>query len=165
MLSHFSRVWLFATLWTIAYQPPLSMGFSRQEYWSGLPCSPPGYFPDPGIELASLKSSALVGGFFTNRECLVYMCSRYLYVTHLAIWGDLKAWWGGEEDSWWGDLADRKNQPQESIPGSPRGKPGGSLWFRCRNSMGWPQKGVYGGEAPSVRVEITGRPHLDCQEC
>ena len=35
--------------------------------------------------------------------------------------------WGGEEDSWWGDLADRKNQPQESIPGSPCGKPGGSL--------------------------------------
>ena len=42
LLSHFSRVWLFATLWTIAHKALLSMGFSRQEYWSGLPCPPPG---------------------------------------------------------------------------------------------------------------------------
>ena len=45
-----SRVPLFATLWTVAYQAPPSMGFSRQEYWSGLPCSPPGDLPNPGIE-------------------------------------------------------------------------------------------------------------------
>ena len=45
-----SRVWLFATLWTIAYQAPLSKGFSRPEYWSGLPCPPPGDLPNPGIE-------------------------------------------------------------------------------------------------------------------
>ena len=43
MLSHFSRVRLFATPWTVAYQAPLSMGFSRQEYWSGLPVSSPAY--------------------------------------------------------------------------------------------------------------------------
>ena len=42
--SHFSRVWLFATLWTVA---ALSMGFSKQEYWSELPCPPPGDLPDP----------------------------------------------------------------------------------------------------------------------
>ena len=42
------------------------MGFSRQEYWSGLPCPPPGDLPDPGIELTSLKSPALAGGFFTT---------------------------------------------------------------------------------------------------
>ena len=42
MLSHFSHVWFFATLWTVAYQAPLSMGFSKQEYWSGLPCPSPG---------------------------------------------------------------------------------------------------------------------------
>ena len=41
-LSLFSHVWLFATLWTVAHQAPLFMGFSRQEYWSGLPCPPPG---------------------------------------------------------------------------------------------------------------------------
>ena len=40
----------FVTLWTIARQAPLSMGFSRQEYWSGLPCRPPGDLPNPGIE-------------------------------------------------------------------------------------------------------------------
>ena len=51
MLSHFSRVQFFATPWTVAHQAPLFMGFSRQEYWSGLPCPPPGDLPDPGIEL------------------------------------------------------------------------------------------------------------------
>ena len=45
-----SCVWLFATPWTVAYQAPLSMGFSRQEYWSGLPFPSPGDLPDPGIE-------------------------------------------------------------------------------------------------------------------
>ena len=49
----------FVTLWTIALQAPLSMGFSRQEYWSGLPCLPPGDLPHPGMEPASLVSSAL----------------------------------------------------------------------------------------------------------
>ena len=52
VLSHFSRVQLFVTLWTVAMG--LSMGFSRQEYWSGLPCPPPGDLPDPGIEPGSL---------------------------------------------------------------------------------------------------------------
>ena len=45
---------LFATLWTAARQAALSMGFPRQEYWSGLPCSPSGDLPDPGIEPRSL---------------------------------------------------------------------------------------------------------------
>ena len=49
MLSHFSHVPLFVTLWTLACQAPLSMGFSRQEYWSGLPCPPPGHLPNPRI--------------------------------------------------------------------------------------------------------------------
>ena len=48
MLSRCSRVRLFATPWTVACQAPLSMGFSRQEYWSGLPCPRPGDLPDPG---------------------------------------------------------------------------------------------------------------------
>ena len=58
MLSHFSHVQLFATLWTVALQAPLSMGFSRQEYWNVLPCPPPGAFPDPGIAPLSLRSPA-----------------------------------------------------------------------------------------------------------
>ena len=49
----FSRVQLFATPWTVAYQAPLSMGFSRQEYWNGLPFPSPGDVPNPGIELGS----------------------------------------------------------------------------------------------------------------
>ena len=52
-LSRFSRVQLFATPWTVACQAPLSMGFSRQEYWSGLPFPSPGDLPDPGIKPAS----------------------------------------------------------------------------------------------------------------
>ena len=56
LLSH---VRLFATPWTIAHQAPLSMGFSKQEYWSGLPCPPPRDLPNPGIEP---RSSALQAG-------------------------------------------------------------------------------------------------------
>ena len=49
-----SRVRLFATPWTVTYQAPWSMGFSRQEYWSGLPFPSPGDLPNPGIEPGSL---------------------------------------------------------------------------------------------------------------
>ena len=66
MLSHSSQVQLFATLWTIDCQVPLSMGFSRKEYWSGLPCPPPEDLPHPGIEPTSPAFPALVGGFFTT---------------------------------------------------------------------------------------------------
>ena len=59
-----SHVQLVATLWTAALQAPLSMGFSRQEYWSRLPFPAPGELPNPGIEPASLASSALAGRFF-----------------------------------------------------------------------------------------------------
>ena len=57
-------VQLFVTPWTVAHQPPLSIGFSRQEYWSGLACPPPGDLPDSGIEPMSLMSPALAGGVF-----------------------------------------------------------------------------------------------------
>ena len=56
----------FVTPWTAARQAPLSMGFSRQEYWSGLPFPPPGDLPDPGMEPMSLASPASAGGFFTT---------------------------------------------------------------------------------------------------
>ena len=57
-----SRIQLFATLWTVAYQAPPSMEFSRQEYWSGLPFPFPGDLPDPGIEpgFPPLKADALL---------------------------------------------------------------------------------------------------------
>ena len=57
---------LFATLWTPAHQAPLSMGFSRQEHWSGLLFPPSGDLANPGIKPASLTSPALAGEFFTH---------------------------------------------------------------------------------------------------
>ena len=77
MLSCFSPVQFFATLWTVAHQAPLSVGLSRKEFWSGLPCPLLGDLPDPGIKLTSLvfpdpeieptslTSPALAGEFFT----------------------------------------------------------------------------------------------------
>ena len=59
MLSHFSRIQLFVTLWAIARQAPLSMGFLTQEYWSGLPCSPPSDLHDPGIEFGTFHVSCI----------------------------------------------------------------------------------------------------------
>ena len=66
VISCFSRVRLCTALWTVSHQAPLSMGFSRQEYWSGLSCPPPGDLPNPGIEPTSLKSPALAVRFFTT---------------------------------------------------------------------------------------------------
>ena len=62
MVSCFSHVQLFVSLWTVAREDPLSMEFSRQEYWSGLPCSPPGDLPDPGVKPTSLVSPACADG-------------------------------------------------------------------------------------------------------
>ena len=66
MLNRFSRVWLFVTLRTVARQAPLSMGFSRQEYWSGLPCTSRGDLLNLGVKPASLVSPTLAGRFFTT---------------------------------------------------------------------------------------------------
>ena len=77
VLSHFSRVRLFVTSWTVAHQTPLSMGFSRQDYWSGLPCPPPGDLLDSRTEPVSLMSPALEGGFsfilFLTMETLLFL--------------------------------------------------------------------------------------------
>ena len=61
-----SRLRCVVTPWTVALQGPLSMEFSRQQYWSGLPFPPPGDLPDEGTELTSLVSPALAGRFFTT---------------------------------------------------------------------------------------------------
>ena len=61
-----SRVCLFVTPWTVARQAPLSIEFSRQEYWSGLLFPLPADLPDTGIKSESLASPALAGGFFTT---------------------------------------------------------------------------------------------------
>ena len=80
MLSHFSHVWFFATLWTLACQVPLYMGFSRQEYWNGLPCPPAGDLPDLGIE-PTFMSPALAGEFFTHSTIgKLHIIKIYIYI-------------------------------------------------------------------------------------
>ena len=82
MLSHFSPIQLFATLWTIASQVPLSRGFCRQECWSRVPCPPPGDLPHPRIESTSLTSPALAGRFFTIIFVVVHSLSHvWLFAT------------------------------------------------------------------------------------
>ena len=68
---------LFVTPWTVAYQAPLSMGFSRQEHWSGLPCPPQGNLSNPGTKLMSL-SFAMAGRFFTTSATREAQRSLYL---------------------------------------------------------------------------------------
>ena len=60
------HIQLFATLWAVAHQVPLSVGFSRKEHWRRLPCPPPGGLPNPGFKPMSLVSPALAGRFFTT---------------------------------------------------------------------------------------------------
>ena len=93
MWSHFSRVQLRVTLWTVNCQAPLSLGFSRQEYCSWLPCPPPGDLLNPMIEPWTLMSPALAGEFFTTSTtwefCNVwYTCIKsacYIHSSHNII--------------------------------------------------------------------------------
>ena len=73
------------TPWTIACQAPLFLGFSRQEYWSGLPCPPSGHLPDPGIKSTSLMSLALAGRFFTTSATSEAICV-YIYIKLMDTW-------------------------------------------------------------------------------
>ena len=85
MLSRFSHVWFFATLWTVAHQAPLSMGFSRQEYWTGLPFPSPGDLPDPGIEPRSpaLQADSLPTELQGKPLSLFYFIFWNLYLSHI----------------------------------------------------------------------------------
>ena len=84
VLSHFSRVQLFVILWIVAHQSPLSRRFSRQEYWNGLPCPPPGDIPDPGIEPASSVSPALRTDLGTISSIYLYM-TIYYYILYTTV--------------------------------------------------------------------------------
>ena len=76
-VKSFSHVRLFATPWTVAYQAPPSIGFSRQEYWSGLPFPSPGDLPDPGIKP---RSPAFQADALTSEpRASVYMYTIYIY--------------------------------------------------------------------------------------
>ena len=75
VLRHFSVMsdsW--ARVWIVAHQPPLSMGFSRQEYWRGLPCPPPGDLSDPGIEPGLLHCRQILYCGATEEVPCIYMC-------------------------------------------------------------------------------------------
>ena len=72
VLSCFSRVGLFVTIWTVTLKVLLPMEFSRQGYWSGLPCPPPEDVPDAGIKPVSLMSLALTGRFFTTSTTKIH---------------------------------------------------------------------------------------------
>ena len=99
VLSHFSRVWLFATLWTISFEVPLSMGFARWEYWSWLPCPHAGDLPNPGIKFASLMSPTSCG----FRVTALVFCKRIATKSgFLPLWvlshllnetGSWPVWW------------------------------------------------------------------------
>ena len=66
------------TLWTVTHQAPLSMGFSRQEHWNGLPCRPPRDLPDPGIEPMSLRPPTLTGGFFITSTTWAFQVAQWI---------------------------------------------------------------------------------------
>ena len=84
LLSCCSRVQFFATLWSVAHQPPQFMGFSRQEYWSGLPCPPPGDLPDPLVE-PRLMSPVLAGSFFITSDTKEALSKCPLLVKYLFV--------------------------------------------------------------------------------
>ena len=90
MLSLYS-LQLFATPRTVAHQALLSMGVSRQEYWTGLPCPSPGNLPNPGIEPASLTSSVLADRFFTTRAPGKHFCNNStIYNLAATGWDDFE---------------------------------------------------------------------------
>ena len=88
----FSFVWLFVTLWTIACKAPLSMGFPKKEYWSGLPFPSPGNLPNPGIEPTFSESPALVGEFLKfiyfqlKDNCFTVLCWFLPYINKNQPW-------------------------------------------------------------------------------
>ena len=85
-----SHIRLFVTLWTVARQAPGSMGFSRQEYWSGLPFPPPGDLPDPGIEPVSLASPSLSGRFFTTSTTWeAWSCMTWIHILNFVALNQL----------------------------------------------------------------------------
>ena len=87
VLSHFSLVQLFVTLWIVAHQAPLSMGFSRQKYWSGLPCPPPGGLPDPGIKamFPALQRDSLLLSHPGRHICLLHPIKEKVISTKQVI--------------------------------------------------------------------------------
>ena len=96
-----SCVWLFVTPWTVSHQAPLSMEFSRQEYWSGLPCLPPRDLPNPGNKPMSLISPTLASGFCNTSttweapwRVLILLLKKWQYIFSKVI---IDAWGQAQE--------------------------------------------------------------------
>ena len=112
LLSHFSQVQLFSTLWTVASQASLSTGLSRQEYWNGLPFPPPGHLPDPGIKPASpaLQEDSLL---LSHQGCPDQWIRQFLKLPHgtflVAQWARIlsQCRWCGF-NPWMGKISWRK---------------------------------------------------------
>ena len=126
MISH---IRLFIP-WTVAHQAPLSMEVSRQECWSGLPFPSPGDFPDSEIEVISLASPALAGGFFTTEPPgkSTYTCNSLLFV-YMFIYIYMLPWWLSSKGS-----ACRAGDVGSAISGSGRSpgeRNGNPLQYSC----------------------------------
>ena len=111
IVKSLSHVQLFATQWTVAYQAPLSVGFSRQEYWSGLPFPSPGDLPDPGIEPGSPalqadvlpseppgKPSSILGWVINNMVALTELNSYSIKYVPPSPVGSVPAWGRSPEE-------------------------------------------------------------------
>ena len=144
-------VWLFVTLWTVARQAPLSLGFSRQEYWSGLPSPPPGDLMAPGIKPSSFTSPALAGRFFlyffcftTSARLEVKSLSHFqLFATPWTVAYQAPPSMGFSRQKYWsglpfpspGNLPDPGMEPgspalqADALPSEPPGSPLGILTY------------------------------------
>ena len=145
LFSHSSHVQLFATLWTVAHQAPLSMGFSRQEYWSGLPFPSPGDLPHPVIEPVS---PALAGRFFTSWEA-PSMSSHPLYCEEFSLPLHFLLRWQSQKYALW-------------LPGWPSFQ-GGLNWIEliecsglCRESQLWTSRGAERGNSYHPMISLKG---------
>ena len=121
--------------WTVACQPPLSMEFSRQEYWNGLPCPPPGSLSNPAIKPSPLASPALASGLFTTTwEIILFLCcslSRWLCDwVRTSRWED---WWGSwpvEPITW-----SRETRPKERGRGPKETERQGKQQWKCQELL------------------------------
>ena len=138
-------VQFLVTPWTVAYQAPLSLGFSSQEYWSGLPCPPPGDLPNPGIETLSVASPGFVGG------CLgCHLGSPARLCTHLRV---LSVRWGTQITEQC-DLGCRREESTEWGGVWPGGGPKGG-WPGCLESLCWDTDTAWSGPMGKRTIPVT----------
>ena len=158
MLSRFSWVWLFATLWTIAHQAPQLMGFSRLECWSGLSCSSPRDLPDPGTETecpASHADSLLRSHWVLRTTCQIHLWEWICKQTMGRLYINIELWPTTHSDQT-GKQPVYSNQSKESnyhLKQPVHRAQQHSLWPSAQNwngahkasAVGWPWEMGWGG--------------------